>query len=133
MTTVKINGIEYPCLEHIKEIKETSNGELFNRYYNKKQMFKDLLGKVKRYYEDERPQREEFEFDPEEGFESEYDNFGKMVGQVIYSANYDYTIEIYKVEDLNFDDLDLADALDWGSFLVKDDNGQVYFVYTNED
>lgn len=133
MTTVNINGNNYECLEHMKEIKATYNGHLFNKYYNKKQMFKDLLGKVKRYYKYEKPQREEFKFNPEEGFESEYDNFGKMVGQVIYSADYDYTIEIYKVEDLNFKVLDLVRELDWGSFLVKDDNGQVYFVYTNED
>ena len=133
MTTIEVEGKQYPCLEHMSEIKEASTVELFNKYYNKKQMFKDLLGKVKRYYKYEKPQKEEFEFDPEEGFESEYDNFGKMVGQVIYSADYDYTIEIYKVEDLNFGDLDLARELNWGSFLVKDDNGQVYFVYTNED
>ena len=134
MTTVEINGAKYPCLEHMKEIKETDNGELFNKYYNKKQMFKDLLGKVKRYYKDEYPERTEFSFDPDEGYESEFDNFGKLAGQLIHAGgDYDYTIEIYKVEDLDFDELDLAYELNWGSFLVKDDNGQIYFVYTNED
>ena len=147
MTTVEVAGKQYPCLEHMNEIKNTANGELFNKYYNKKQMFKDLLYKVKRRYCGKNAKIEEFEIDPAKGFNSEYDNYGLMVGQVVYSGSYCYTIEIYKLEDLlcpmtseffyeesEFDHEQLAELLDWeSSFFVKDDNGQVYFIYTNVD
>ena len=128
MTTFTFNGKQYKCLEHIKEIKETDCGDYFKKYYNKKQMFKDFLGKVKIITDDGTT---EFSIDPVNGYDSPYDSLGKLSGQFIYSKDYDYKIEFYRpehiVEDIEWD-------ISWGdSFFVKDDNGQVWFVYTNID
>ena len=128
MTTFTFNGKQYKCLEHIKEIKETDCGDYFKKYYNKKQMFKDFLGKVKIITDDGTT---EFSIDPVNGYDSPYDSLGKLSGQLIYTKDYDYKIEFYRpeyiVEDIDFD-------ISWGdSFFVKDDNGQVWFVYTNVD
>lgn len=130
MITINIDGKNYVCLEHISEIKDTFNGQLFNKYYNKKQMFKDILGKVSI---DERPEGGsliEYPISKEDG------DFGQFVGKKAGYGSIEYTIEIYKLEDLDFSAIDLDSELnegDWGSFLVKDDSGQVYFVYTMED
>ena len=128
MTTFTFNGKQYKCLEHIKEIKETDCGDFFKKYYNKKQMFKDFLGKVKIITDDGTT---EFSIDPVKGYDSPYDSLGKISGQLIYTKDYDYKIEFYRpehiVEDIEWD-------ISWGdSFFVKDDNGQVWFVYTNID
>ena len=46
--------------------------------------------------------------------------------------DYDYKIEFYRPEHIVDDDLDFD--ISWGdSFFVKDDDGQVWFVHTNED
>ena len=128
MTTFTFNGKQYKCLEHIKEIKETDCGDFFKKYYNKKQMFKDFLGKVKIITDDGTT---EFSIDPVNGYDFPYDTRGKISGQLIYTKDYDYKIEFYRpehiAEDIDFD-------ISWGdSFFVKDDNGQVWFVYTNID
>lgn len=128
MTTFTFKGKQYKCLEHINEIKNTDCGDFFKKYYNKKQMFKDFLGKVKIITDDGTT---EFSIDPVNGYDSPYDTRGKISGQLIYTKDYDYKIEFYRpehiVEDIDFD-------ISWGdSFFVKDDNGQVWFVYTNED
>lgn len=128
MTTITFQGKQYPCLEHMKEIKETFNGELFNKYYNKKQMFKDLVGKVKRRYEDD-DETQDFDIDPE-GYESEFQSFGKISGQRIHSGSVDWTIELYKLKNITED---LGDATEWGCFFVKDDSGEVWWIYTNID
>ena len=47
MTTFTFKGRQYQCLEHMSEIKNLVCGNLFKKYYNKKQMFKDFLGKSK--------------------------------------------------------------------------------------
>ena len=128
MTTFTFKGKQYKCLEHIKEIKETDCGDFFKKYYNKKQMFKDFLGKVKIITDDGTT---EFSIDPVKGYDSPYDSLGKISGQLIYTKDYDYTIEFYRpehiVEDIEWD-------ISWGdSFFVKDDDGQVWFIYTNVD
>ena len=128
MTTFTFKGKQYKCLEHIKEIKETDCGDFFKKYYNKKQMFKDFLGKAKIITDDGTT---EFSIDPVKGYDSPYDSLGKISGQLIYTKDYDYKIEFYRpehiVEDIDFD-------ISWGdSFFVKDDNGQVWFICTNED
>lgn len=129
MTTITFQGKQYPCLEHMKEIKETLNGELFNKYYNKKQMFKDLVGKVWRNYEDD-DEIQEFDIDPE-GYESEFDSYGKISGQRIFSSDWCYTIELYKLKNI---ELDVSDEMRWHScFFVKDDAGEVWWIYTNVD
>lgn len=128
MTTVNINGNNYECLEHMSEIKNTLNGDLFNKYYNKKQMFKDFLGKVRRDLRPNGGNLEEYCINKENGY------YGQFVGQKVYSGNYCYTIEFYKIEDLDFTQVDLDIELEAEQgFLVKDDNGQLYFVWTNED
>lgn len=128
MTTFTFNGKQYKCLEHIKEIKETDCGDFFKKYYNKKQMFKDFLGKVKIITDDGTT---EFSIDPVNGYDSPYDSLGKLSGQLIYTKDYDYKIEFYRPEHI-VEDID--SDISWGdSFFVKDDNGQVWFVYTNID
>ena len=47
MTTCMFKGKQYKCLEYIKEFNDFDCGDYFKKYYNKKQMFKDFLGKVK--------------------------------------------------------------------------------------
>ena len=129
MTTITFQGKQYPCLEHMKEIKKTSNGELFNKYYNKKQMFKDLVGKVRRRYEDD-DETQEFDIDPE-GYVSEFDAYGKISGQRIHSGSVDWTIELYKLK--NIED-DISDKMQWNSsFFVKDDSGEIWWIYTDID
>lgn len=128
MTTITFQGKQYPCLEHIKEIKNTPCGDYFKKYYNKKQMFKDLLGKVKRITDDG---TDEFCIDPISGYDSPYDSHGKVSGQLVYIKDYCYIIEFYRpeyiIEDIEWD-------MSWGdSFFVKDDDGQVWFVYINVD
>ena len=128
MTTFTFNGKQYKCLEHINEIKNTDCGDFFKKYYNKKQMFKDFLGKVKIITDDGTT---EFSIDPVNGYDSPYDTHGKVSGQLIYIKDYDYKIEFYRPEHI-VDDIDFD--ISWGeSFFVKDDNGQVWFIYTNED
>lgn len=128
MTTITFQGKQYPCLEHIKEIKETFNGELFNKYYNKKQMFKDLVGKVKRKHDDI-GKIQEFDIDPE-GYESEFDSFGKISGQLVHTGP-DWTIELYKLKNIVDD---ISDAMEWGDcFFVKDDSGEIWWIYTDLD
>lgn len=126
MTTVTFQGKTYPCLEHMKEVKDTFNGELFGKYYNKKQMFKDLVGKVRRDYGGD---VQEFDIDPE-GYESEFQSFGKISGQKIHSGGTDWTIELYKLKNIAED---LEDPTDWGCFFIKDDAGEIWWVYTDVD
>ena len=128
MTTFKFKGKTYPCLEHIKEIKATPQGDLFKKYYNKKQMFKDLLGKVKRIDDNG---THEFYIDPVKGYVFPYDSYGKISGQVIYTKDYDYDIEFYRPKYIVED---IERTMAWGdSFFVKDDDGQVWFVYIDVD
>ena len=128
MTTITFQGKTYPCLEHMKEVKDTLNGELFRKYYNKKQMFKDLVGKVRRKYMDD-GETQEFDIDPE-GYESEFDSFGKISGQRIFAGSYDSTIELYKHKNITED---VEDPTYWGSFFIKDDAGEIWWIYTNVD
>lgn len=129
MTTCMFKGKQYICLEHISEIKNLDCGDFFKKYYNKKQMFKDFLGKVKEITDEGTT---EFSIDPIKGYDSSsYDPRGKVSGRLVYMKDYFYIIDFYRpehiVEDIDFD-------ISWGdSFFVKDDNGQVWFVYTNED
>lgn len=128
MTKIKFNGKEYDCLEHVKEIKEFS--DLFNKYYNKKQLFKDLLYKVTRDYRPIGDRLVKYEIPNGEDGE-----FGRFIGQKVYSGSECFAIEIYRIEDLDpetFEEIDFV--LDDGdSFLVKDDDGQVYFFYIEMD
>ena len=127
MTTITFNGKQYNCLEHMKEIKEKVT-ELFNKYYNKKQMFKDLVGKVRRDFRPNGDGLEEYNIETEEG------DFGKFCGQRVYSGSWCYDIEVYKIEELDPNMYnEVESALDWDCFFVKDDNGQVYFIYTDVD
>lgn len=133
MTTFTFKGRQYQCLEHMSEIKNTGCGELFKKYYNKKQMFKDFLGKSKRITDDGTT---EFAIDPINGYDSPYESFGKVSGQVICTKYYyDYTIEFYRIEHIaDYMIEDVESSIDWGdSFFVKDDAGQIWFVYVNND
>ena len=129
MTTCMFKGKQYKCLEHIKEIKDTDCGDYFKKYYNKKQMFKDFLGKVKIITDEGTTEQS---IDPIKGYDSSYNSHGKVSGQLIYIKDYDYKIEFYRPEHIVDDDLDFD--ISWGdSFFVKDDDGHVWFVHTNED
>lgn len=129
MTKITFNGKDFDCLEHISEVKAKAGNELFGKYYNKKQLFKDLLYKVRRDY---RPNGDELEeYDIPYGEEGD---FGHFLGQKIYSGSWCFNIEVYKIEDLDSDMYDeVENALDWDSFFLKDDDGQVWFIYTNVD
>ena len=128
MTTCMFKGKQYICLEHINEIKKMDCGFYFKKYYNKKQMFKDFLGKVKTITDEGTT---ELSIDPIKGYDSPYNSHGKVSGQLIYIKDYDYKIEFYRPEHI-VDDIDFD--ISWGeSFFVKDDDGQVWFVHINED
>ena len=75
MTTCMFKGKQYKCLEHIKEIKDTDCGDYFKKYYNKKQMFKDFLGKVKIITDEGTT---ESSIDPIKGYDSSYISHGKV-------------------------------------------------------
>lgn len=119
MTTITYRGETFKCLEHMSEIKkEAFNGHLFNRFYNKKQMFKFLL---------------------EQNEADETDMLGKLSGLVVNNGP-DWYIAIYKIEDLDIEDTMFDHMVndykeDWCVtwFFVKDDAGQVYLVDTDED
>ena len=119
MTTMIINGKERNVLEHMAEIKKTANGFLFNRFYNKKQMFK--------YYKDN--------LDPED--EGRYG--APLVGSYFLDGeHYSAVVEICKLADieLNRDDIEsLEDDLEWGddTFFVKDNDETIYVVFTDVD
>jgi len=152
MTKITFNGKDYNCLTTIEEIKKVGGAFLFGKYATKQAMFEDLVGKCKDGYE-----KTNLNFDDDEDVADTYAesiddltncvwseslidtiqaDFGKCCGQLIYSGSTCYCIELYKIEDLDsnsdlFYDTDFY--LCYDNFFVKDDNGQVYFVYTNED
>jgi hypothetical protein len=119
MTTIMVNGNEYELLEHMAEVKKTNNGFLFNRFYNKKQMFNYYKQKV----------------EPNE--EGRYG--APLVGSDCFeNDNYIATIEICKLADIDFSRNDiesLEDDLEWGddTFFVKDNDGTIYVVFTDVD
>ena len=135
MTKTTFKGFEVICLEHIDEIKKTSNGSLFKKYYNKKQMFNDLLGKKYIKYDggeivDRKITKEDFGF------------YGKLQGQKAVAGKYgDYQIEIYKVEDVEKEKREYIikyiarqlTQITSSYFLVKADDGQVYLFFTDID
>lgn len=135
MINVMFKGYEVKCLEHIAEIKKTSNGSLFKKYYNKKQMFNDLLGKMYIKYDDGQIVDRKIKKD-------DFGTYGKLQGQKAFASYYDYVIEIYKAEDAEKEIKDqycldyIIRALDAGDrsyFLVKADDGQIYFFFTDID
>jgi len=136
MFTIKLFDRDITVLEHMKEIKATSNGRLFNRFYNKKQMFSFFLGKDIYIMDGERsetPIRAK-------------GTFGKLAALYVKCGETDNCIEFYRVEDItNVEEIQARVDSDYGyyiatadhlyasSFFVKDDAGQIYFVTTHED
>lgn len=119
MTTIIVNGNKYDLLEHMSEIKKTANGFLFNRFYNKKQMFD--------YYKKR--------LDP-----SEEGRYGApLVGSDFFeNENYGAIVEICKLDDIDFDRDDvesLEEDLEYNdsTFFVKDDDGIIYVIFTDVD
>ena len=119
MTKIIINGHEYDLLEHIAEIKETANGFLFNRFYNKKQMFN--------YYKKNIETEEEGRYG------------APLVGSDFFeNENYGAIVEICKLADIDFKRNDIESLEDdlWcddTTFFVKDNDGTVYVVFTDVD
>ena len=119
MTTIIVNGNEYELLEHMAEIKKTANGFLFNRFYNKKQMFN--------YYKQNVEPNEEGRYG------------APLVGSYFLDGeHYSAVVEICKLADieLNRDDIEsLEDDLECGdnTFFVKDNDGTIYVVFTDVD
>ena len=134
MKTITFNGKDYNCLEHMKEIKATSNGELFNRFYNKKQMFNFFLGKDQRNIEGEKTV---------EPINDDYDDdLGIASGLWVYSGSWCGVVELFKLENVDvntFENWDVHEAVKedklfyLDTFFVEDDNGQTWLVYTNVD
>lgn len=130
MTTEIIFGKKVNVLEHMAEIKEVS--DQFGRFYNKKQMFKAFLGKDVFI---DKAEHINAVNDIETFNQQQYDPyFGDAVGARTVCGVDDVSIVFYRVEDLLEEEKEnIFSAVDWGSFFVKDDNGQIYFVYVNED
>jgi len=130
MTKIEFYGKTFDCCEHMAEIKEASSTSLLNRFYNKKQMFKELLGKVYRKYDGEKP--EQYNITTEDG------EYGRYCGQIIVTGRLDQYVEIYRIEDLDmsydYSLEDIEDRIIWNqAFFVKDDNGQIYLFFVDED
>ena len=119
MTTIIVNGNKYEVLEHMAEIKKTANGFLFDRFYNKKQMFN--------YYKKNVESNEEGRYG------------APLVGSDFFeNSNYGAIVEICKLDDIDFnrDDVEsLEDDLEYGddTFFIKDNDGTIYVVFTNID
>ena len=130
MTTYNYNGKEYPCLEHMKEIKATSNGELFGKFYNKKQMFNFFLGKDIFV--------EEGEGRTEKKIKTVAGDWGKYSGKYVRVGGWDGYVEIYKAENVTEIPYDLEPGIPEElyflmSYFVKDDSGQVWLITTDVD
>jgi hypothetical protein len=129
MTTITIFGRTHKVYEHMSELK--ADYRFAKRFYNKKQFFKYFIGN---YIVNDRDEGEEEDFYEPDEFRF-HNALGRRVG---FGGNGpDYTFEIVKVEDITpeeaEDDWVLSEGYGAESFFIKDDNGQVYYVYYDED
>lgn len=127
MTTINYFGRTVPCMEHISEIKEKSH--LFNRFYNKKQMLKFYLGKFK-FVEDGDEVNEDYDYvlETSDGF--------TPCGRRITVGRIDTDVTFVKFETLRDDESEIENVLsflEWDSFFMKADDGQIYLVIVHED
>lgn len=123
MKKFDFNGNLVELLEHMSEVKGKS--DLFNRFYNKKQMFKFFLGK----YVFKDGDDVEISNTPEDA-----DYLGIPCGTYVKLGSEDISITFYRVEDLDpiFTDT-IMELYDWGpSFFIQEDSGQIYFVEIGE-
>ena len=122
MRFVEIENRKFLVLNHIKEIKATMNGSLFNRWYNRSQFFKAILGQG---------DLECLDFEGGLGLLTDEDS---------------WCIEIYDFEKLLTETADgilegLLDELDYDEFtyqyayefLIEDSAGKIYYVKTDID
>ena len=128
MDTINLNGKDVKLYKHMKDIKEdTFNGRLFNRWYNKGQFLKYILG---RFEENGAPDKY---FDPRDG------EFGTLSGSIIHTGRTDWYIQIYKLDDMSPEDLDdfIENKLDSHfiatGFIMESNDGTLYAVDTGED
>ncbi len=130
MKTIKINeNVEVKAIEHMKEIQENcDNAWLFKKWYNKKQMFKALLGQFKYVG---------MAADPDEDdAPSTYGDWGDKSGCLVHLGSTCWFIELYKVEDLSAETLDSVisqQSRNSASFFIEDGSGTLYLVRTNVD
>ena len=126
MTNILINGINVPVLEHFKEIKEEcANDELFNRWYNRQQFLKAILGNFKNSEGD-------YTGKP---YYNEGD-FGTVLGALSgENSNYCWLIEIYDATQMSSEDMEYAleEVEDGRAFFLKDKTDKIYFVFTDLD
>lgn len=134
MITINFKGKDINVLEHMSEVKavDSDNQYIFGRFYNKKQLFKTMLGDD--FFSDtDEIVSEHNRLDPDEE-----DNYGPICGRyvVVNSRIGDYAISIYKLEQLDVDEDSIDDILsdlDWNSFFLKADDGQIYFFEVHVD
>ena len=131
MTTMDFYGNEVKVLEHMKEIKEKTS--LFNRFYNKKQMLKFYLDKFI-FREDGKDTEEDYDWVLKSS------NGLTPCGRRVTIGSTDTSVTFVKLEDLHNDIAkknsvqdEVLSSLDWDSFFMKADDGQIYYVEVNED
>lgn len=118
MTTITINGTPYAVCEHLKELKEyLFNGELLNRWYNRSQFLKAVIGK---------------------GLDHESDYAG-LLGSI--GDDDSWYIEIYDLKQMLEDEFmdwenfeyELDDSFCPNSALLADKDGSVYLIKVDVD
>lgn len=118
-------GHSVDVIEHIAELKNKFKYEgYFNRFYNKKQMFKFFLG------------RDVFVSEDGDRQEEEIDDFpcrGRYVNCSYKGCSDSVCIEFYRVSDL-CPDSDLVEDFDWYNLtFIQDDAGKCWIIKIDED
>ena len=126
MTTFELHGTTFKTLEHIAEVKQRT--ALFNRFYNKKQLFKAYLNKFI-FNEDgvSREQSYKEVLETSNGF--------TPCGRYVHVGKTDWYVMIVKIEDIPESKIeDLKSKMIFSdSFFLKDDNGQIFYFEIDED
>ena len=150
MVQINFNGKIVDVCEHMSELKavDSSLKYIIGRFYNKKQLLNNYIGKYTFTDAEEK-------YTAEEDLAEVDSNCGIACGgeTVINSRIGDYTILFYKVEELgkhleydmdtdeyvvgdNTDEdmlEEVFDQMNWGGTFLKADDGQIYFVEWNVD
>lgn len=123
MKTIKLKGIELNIAEHMKEIPSVcANSHLFVRWHSKKQFFDYILG------------RYEFNYRHDDAYDDVYIK-AKTAGSIV-CTDPDWYIQVYRVDKMDKDALIefVSDKLEYQcGFFIKDDNGVIYAIDTDED